>query len=1123
MTCPACNALTRPGATFCGACGAPLARTTCAGCATELPASARFCPACGRSVAEAPTHRFGTPDTYTPRRLADRILTDRRSLEGERKLVTVLFADLRGSMELIVDRDAEHARRVLDEVLELMMEAVHRYEGTVNQVMGDGIMALFGAPVAHEDHAVRACYAALRMQEHVQRWAVKMRSEVGIAVAIRVGLNSGEVLVRAIGSDLAMDYTAVGRPTHLAARFEQMATPGTTLLSRETLTLAEGFIETRALGPVPVRGLDDPVELFELLGASSLRTRFQRAAAQGFTRFVGRDPEVAALHRAAAEAARGHGRAVAVVGEAGVGKSRLVWEVSRTLDGRGWRVFEGRCVSSGRSSAYVPVVEMLGVYFDVQAADDGSAMRQKIARRLLELDPSLAFYLPAFLALFDVPTEDQRWQDLDPLERRRETMDAVRRLLVRESRLRPVLAVFDDLQWVDAETQALLDAAIEATRGAALLLVLGSRPEYNAPWTAHPHCEKLRLEPLSPAGADLLLDALLGPSPDLAPLRRLLQERAEGNPFFVEESVAMLAADGVLAGERGRYVLARAPSVIRIPETVRAVLAARIDQLEPEDKGVLEASAVIGKDVPLRILQAVAELPDERLHASIARLQNAEFLYEARLFPEIEYVFKHPLTHEIAYNALAQERRRAMHCRVVATLERQFDAARLDERVSTLAYHAFHGGLWQESVTWLRRAGAKAALRSASAEAVARFEQALEALSHLPSSRPNIVTAMDLRFELRNPLFLLADLPRALAVLEEVRAMAESIGDEDRLGRACSFMANAHFMLGAPERGLELAVRAREIGDRTGDAALLAFTWCHLGQLQYVKGDHAAAVASMARCTEGLAAEEVPSRRTIVQLYTVVALCFVALAEANRGRFAEATAAGERCAGIAEESNAPFYRALGSWALGTARLIRGDAREAVALLEQARADCDRAEIRSIRPWIVGDLGLALLLAGRDDEATSALQAAVEEGAALRLLAGQSRRLEHLAQAYLRAGRLAEATETARQAVAMAKDHGEQGFRAWALHTQAGVAAARGDAETAPALLAETLALATETEMVPLAARCHLDAAVLCARGGDRGEAVRRVGVAIGMFRDAGMPMWLERSEALALEWRGSEP
>jgi class 3 adenylate cyclase/tetratricopeptide (TPR) repeat protein len=1118
MTCPQCRADNPATVRFCGECGAALGQALCDTCRTALPPQARFCPACGvRITSSAIPARFGTPDTYTPRRLADKILTDRRALEGERKQVTVLFADLRDSMELIVDRDPENARLVLDEVIERMMEAVHRFDGTVNQVMGDGIMALFGAPVAHEDHAIRACYAALRMQENLQRWAEEARRDLGIAVAIRIGLNSGDVIVRAIGSDLYMDYSAVGRTTHLAARFEQMASPGTILLSRETFVMAEGFIETRPLGPMTVRGINEPIELHELVGATAVRTRFQRAVTQGFTRFVGRDTEVQALRRAAAEARRGHGRVVAVVGDAGIGKSRLVWELSRSLGADGWLVLEGRCLSYGRSSAYVPVTEMLRTYFDIQPSDDGTVIADRIAARLLALDPNLTVYLSALQALLDAPVEDTRWRQLDPLERRRETVEAVRRLVLRESQARPVLMLVDDVHWIDAESQALLDVVVEAVRNASVLVLVGYRPEYEAPWSGRAHCEKLRLEPLSTQGVDLLLDALLGNGQDLAALRGLLVDRTEGNPFFIEESVVMLATEGVLDGERGRYSLSKSPTAISIPPTVQALLASRIDQLEAGDKRLLEAAAVVGKDVPLWVLEAIGDLPEQDLRAGLIRLQEAEFIYEARLFPEIEYVFKHPLTHEVAYGGLPSDRRRTMHARVVAAMEEQVEPARLDERVGTLAYHAFRGGLWDQAVTWLRRAGVKAALRSASDDAVARFEQALEAVAQLPSTRVNLELAMDLRFELRNPLFLLADFPRALTVLEEVTEMAEASDDRERLGRACAFTANAHFMLGNVEQGLRLAERARLIGDQLGDAAVLAFAWCHLGQLHYVTGDHASAVSSMATCVKWLGADAVRRRRNIVQLYGVVAECFVALAEASRGRFLDAVAAAHRCAGIADESNAPFYRALASWALGAAHLTRGDVKPALTLLERARAACDAADIHSIRPWIAADLGLAVLLDGRGGEAIAVLEGAVADAASLHLFAGQSLRLERLAQAYRATGRAAQETcDTAARAVETAARHGEHGFLASSLRTQGQIEMEIGDLKTSAMHLEDALALAGRYEMAPLVARCHYDLATLRRRAGDSAAAERDLDAAIALFRDLDMPWWLAQAESLAL-------
>ncbi len=483
------------------------------------------------------------PELYTPRHLAEKILTSKATLEGERKQVTVLFADLKGSMELLADRDPEEARKLLDPVLEHMMEAVHRYEGTVNQVMGDGIMALFGAPVAHEDHAVRACYAALRMQQSVKRYAEEVRRREGTLIHVRVGLNSGEVVVRSIGSDLHMDYTAVGQTTHLAARMEQLAMPGSVLMSADTLRLAEGFVEVKPLGPVNVKGLSEPVEIFEVAGEGPVRTRLQAAVRRGLTRFVGRDAELEQLRRAQQDAGEGHGQVAAIVGEAGVGKSRLVYEFTHSHRLHDWLVLESASVSYGKATSYLPVIDLLKAYFKIQDRDDLREIREKITGKLLTLDESLRPTLPALLTLLDVPVDDAAWQALDPGQRRQRILDAVRRVLLREAREQPLLLIFEDLHWIDGETQAFLDSLMDSLPTARLLLLVNYRPQYEHTWGGKTYYRQLRLDPLPPESAEELLDELLGADVVLASLKRLLVERTEANPFFLEESVRTSGGD----------------------------------------------------------------------------------------------------------------------------------------------------------------------------------------------------------------------------------------------------------------------------------------------------------------------------------------------------------------------------------------------------------------------------------------------------------------------------------------------------------------------------------------------------------------------------------------------------
>src|SRR5919197_1892158 len=499
MRCSRCQAENREGLRFCEDCGARLA-ATCPSCGAEITPGKQFCGSCGTSLARAPLDgRYASPQSYTPKHLAERILTSRAALEGERKQVTVLFADVKGSMELLAERDPEDARKLLDPVLERMMEAVHHYEGTVNQVMGDGIMALFGAPLAHEDHALRACYAALRMQERVGHYGDEVQRQHGVPLQIRIGLNSGDVVVRSIGSDLHMDYTAVGQTTHLAARMEQMAKPGSILMAPATLRLAEGYVRVRSLGAVPVKGLNEPIEVCELLGSGSGRTRLQVAAARGLTRFIGRDSELEQMRAALERARRGHGEVVALVGEPGVGKSRLVWELTHSHRMQGWLALQSSSVSYGKATTLLPVVDLLKLFFGLDDRDDRRRVREKLIGKLLGLDQAVGNTLPAFEALFDVAEDDHEWKSLGTEAQRIRVHDAVKRLLLREALVQPVVLVFEDLHWIDADTQALLDSLVESLPTARLLLLVNYRPEYQHGWGSKTYYTQLRLDPLPPA------------------------------------------------------------------------------------------------------------------------------------------------------------------------------------------------------------------------------------------------------------------------------------------------------------------------------------------------------------------------------------------------------------------------------------------------------------------------------------------------------------------------------------------------------------------------------------------------------------------------------------------------
>ncbi|HKW90352.1 MAG TPA: AAA family ATPase, partial [Methylomirabilota bacterium] len=788
--CPRCRAANPPSHRFCVECGQALP-ISCPRCGFVQEVGARFCGGCGQPVSVGgPEGRFASPDAYTPAHLAEKILTSRATLEGERKQVTVLFADMMGSLELLADRDPEDARRMLDPVLALMMEAVHRYEGTVTQVLGDGVMAIFGAPVAHENHAVRAGYSALRMQEGVRRLALDLRRDEGLDVQIRIGLNSGEVVVRSIGSDLHMEYSAIGQTTYLAARLERLARPGTTLMAAETYRLTEGYLAVTPLGPVPIRGIAEAGEVYELTGPGPARYRLQAAAMRGLSPFVGRDAELDYLRQALLRVRAGDGRLVALVGEPGVGKSRVIREFVEGPWIEEALVLEGVPVAYRKTPSWMPVVDALRRYFHVERSDDDRTVREKITARVLALDRALEPSLPAMLALADLEPVDPSWKTLDPPQRRRRIQDAVRNLLLAESQRQPVVLVVEDLQRIDEDTQALLDTLVDRLPGARLLLVVAYRPEYRHRWGSKAGYVQIRIDPFSPATARTLFDASLGPDPTLEPLKAVLVARTDGNPLFLEESVRALVEMRALLGPPGERRLAEPLEAIQVPVSVHAVLAARIDRLSAEAKHVLQSASVIGKDVPFAVLEAIADLPAETLRAGLSQLQAGELLYEASFFPEIEHTFKHALTHEVAYGSLLHETRRALHARIVGAIERLFPA-RINEHVERLAHHAIRGGLRDKGVKYLRQAGAKAAARSAHREAVGFFEQALEALEAAGAGAGAVETAIDLVFDLRASLAPLGEFTRTLEYLRRAEAQAETLGDRRRLGWVCAYLTQS--------------------------------------------------------------------------------------------------------------------------------------------------------------------------------------------------------------------------------------------------------------------------------------------------------------------------------------------
>ena len=750
MKCPKCQLENPEGQRYCGACGTKLERI-CPGCSFANPPQYRFCGGCGTSLVEAAPLALdpSRPASYTPKHLADQILTSRSAVEGERKIVTVLFADVASYTALSEKLDPEEVHQILDGCFQILMAEIHRYEGTINQFTGDGVMALFGAPLAHEDHAQRACHAALAIQKAMASYGERIRREYGLPFQLRIGLNSGPVMVGKIGDDLRMDYTAIGDTTNLASRMQSLAQPGSILASSDTYRLARDFFSFESFGEIPIKGKEEPQLAYQLLASSEVATRLAASAAKGLTRFIGRTRELQSLQEAYVKVQSGSGQVVGIVGEAGVGKSRLLWEF-RSLPPKGLLYLEGRCLHYGGSMAYLPILDILRSYFEIQEGDREVPIKRKVSEKVLSLDASLQHILPPLQELLSLKVDDESFLQLEPRQKRERTFEALRDLLIRHSQSQPLILAIEDLQWIDKTSEEFLSYLIDWLAKAQILLILLYRPEYTHPWGSKTHYTKIGLDQLPLSQSAELVQAILEGGEVAPELRQLLLDRAAGNPLFLEELTHSLLENGSILKQDHRFILSQKPSDLQVPDTIQGIVAARMDRLEENLKRTMQFASVIGRDFAFRILQMITGMRED-LKSHLLNLQGLEFIYEKSLFPELEYIFKHALTQEVAYQSLLLKRRKEIHERIGKAIEDLY-GERVEEFYEVLAYHFEKAGVTDKAVKYLDLAGQRAVRLSANEEAIASFNRALELLQTLPEARTRDEQELALQLALCAPL-----------------------------------------------------------------------------------------------------------------------------------------------------------------------------------------------------------------------------------------------------------------------------------------------------------------------------------------------------------------------------------
>jgi transcriptional regulator with AAA-type ATPase domain/tetratricopeptide (TPR) repeat protein len=975
-------------------------------------------------------------------------------------------------------------------VLETLIEKAQSFGGRVERLGQRMVEASFGAE-AIEDAPRRAAHAAMAMQRAVER----MRGTSPASLGTRIAIHAAQALVAQVGHLLEIDQEAKAQGGAVLGDLVRAADPGSILASPAASALLERRFELVAVG-----GSGESPMAFCLVGHEGPGlSRAGRMAS-----FVGRHQEMAVLHSRLEAALRGRGQLVSIVGDAGIGKSRLLYEFRQSIGAD--RIFyaEGHCLSYGSTIPYVPVLDLIRGICHITEADDAAEAGEKI-RKTIEgagMDPGRLS--PFLLDLLGYKEGTEGLDQVPPDTIKVGIAEALRQITLGTSRRQPMLVVIEDLHWIDHASEELVASIVDGLPGAAVLLVVTYRPGYEVPWANKSFTTQLSLPPLSHQESLAVARSVL-PGVSLSDaVAQVILSRADGNPFFLEE-LALAMQDR------------RAPvGPLAVPDTVQGVLLSRIAQLPEVEQAVLRSAAVVGKDVSLPVLAAVADLPEEALGGALRRLSAAEFLYEITPAPEIKYRFRHALTHEVAYESLRPERRRQLHTRIVEAIE----AARSDhliEDADRLAHHATRGELWAKAVEYSRQAGIKAATRSAHLQAIAYLEQALEALAHLPEDRARIELAIDLRLELRNSLHPLGDPERILARLREAEGLARAIDDPRRLGRVFSFMAQYFRLMGHPDRAVELAERALALAERLGEAPLWMMANTLLGTAHDAQGEYHKAASILRKSVESLPGPALDRDLRVNGIMAVFARIYLVYCLAELGAFREGLGHAQEGVRLAEAADDTYSLIFASCGLGTLHLLQGDVAPAVEALERGLALCRTLNLPVAFPLIAGPLGAAYALAGRSSEAIDLLEEGVREGLAMGRLGGHSLLVVRLGEAHLLAGGLDEADDAARRALAMAREKSERGYEAYALRLLGEVAARRvpADLRAADAALGQASALAEALSMGPLLAHCLVSRARV-ERGAGRTERARQLFAAgVEAFRMLDMPFWLARTEAEA--------
>jgi class 3 adenylate cyclase/tetratricopeptide (TPR) repeat protein len=1121
VECPKCQFENREDAKFCNECGHKF-ELTCPDCGTTNRPGAKFCDECGHNftvLPEPPPKTLSLDDKldkiqrYLPKGLTEKILAQKDRIEGERKQVTVMFCDMEGFTPLTEKLGPEDAYGIMEQIYEILIHKVHDYEGTVNEMTGDGIMALFGAPIALEDAPQRAIRSALSIHREMVKFSDKMKHEKeGMPLLkMRVGIHTGPVVVGTLGNDLRVEFKAVGDTVNLASRVEGLAEPGTTFVTEDSFKLTEGFFRFEALGEKIIKGKEEPVKVYRVIAPSTRRTRFDVSAERGLTPFVGRERELELLLDGFERCKGGRGQAFSIVSEAGVGKSRLLYEFRKAIANENVTFLEGRCLSYSRGVSYHSVIDVLKQNFDIREGHGDAEIKERVKKGLKALGTDEASTLPYLLELLSVKDIGLDQIPLSPEARKKRVLEALKRIVLNGSEIRPLIMAYEDLHWIDNSSEEALKELLDSISGARVFLIFTYRPEFVHTWGGKSYHSQLNLNRLSNRETLIMVSHLLGTEAFDKDIEQLVLEKTEGIPFFIEELINSLRDQRIIEKKDNKYHVAKDTREVIIPSTIQDVIMARMDSLPEGAKGLLQTGSVAGREFGHDLIKKVTELLEEELLSHLSVLRDSELLYERGIYPQTNYVFKHALTQEVAYDSLLQKRRREIHQKIGKALEQVY-ADRPEELCEMLAYHSMQGEDWEPAYRYSREAGLKAYSHSAYEQSQRYFEDALEALKRLPREKTRIEKEIDLRMNMRSPLISLGRHEEWGEWIRGAESLAREIDDDSRLSNVLNYLSSLHWIHGQNRKAIELVEKALDLAKRAGHFSYQVANMVHLGIYFFNVGNYSKQIEIHQEVRKRLIGESAFKQHGMASVPAAFSRGMLALGMAELGNFDEIEEIGHEALEIAEQVQNALSLIFVHNSLGMAYLRFGKVESALPLLEKGLELCRFSEAQSMYSYITGSLGYAFLLASDPKRALTVL----EEGTKpdnLQASFWPTHSLTVLADAYRAAGETSLATEAVSNALKLADQREERGFETWAMFVMAGINAQAGRVEEAKQWYRRAFQQASSLSMRPLVAHCHKGLGDLHIKTESTEEASPELAAAIELYRSMDMSFWLPEAES----------